>query len=202
MKYNDVPQLDCQVGENNWLDVVYVQKKYNKSTKGAKKSAAVKKRGRRGFYVAVACVIIAGALLGLAFIDSGFVGGIFQSAMETFTTGIFAPKQQTIQMPTNAEVYSCINGDIVIGGSSVVLNISKGVVKSIDAETGKVVVSINEKYDVVYGGVTEIMVTEGQSLEKYALIGRYTETAVINILKEGAKVSQVSCQDYKIVWGT
>lgn len=200
MRYNDVPQLDCQVEENNWLDVIYVQKKYQKNK--AKKANKTQKRGRKLFYTAAVVVVLVGAVLGLAFLDTGFVGNIFQTAKDTFTSGIFAPKQQIIQLPANAEVYSYTNGDIVVGGGNVLFNISKGTVKSIDAEQGKVVVSISDKYDIVYSNLTEIMVTVGQIVEKYVLIGRYSDTATINVLKEGVKVSEVICQDYKLVWAT
>ena len=79
---------------------------------------------------------MAGLLIAMRFVDSGFVGDVFKTAKETYTTSLisaFTAKtdSDTINIPINYNVESVADGNVVLGGGMLSLSLTDGKVEDV-----------------------------------------------------------------------
>ncbi len=151
---------------------------------------------------AAACLVIVGVLIGMRYADAGFVGDVFGYAKDTFTSTIVAPQTEadnpnTVVMPSNAEV-AITDGDITLSGGSLAVNLKAGTVTDV-TETG-VTVSVGDKFDIVYSNLSEVLVNVGDSVAQYHVLGKYDDSAIVNLIVDGQKLTGVSADGFTLKW--
>lgn len=229
MQHDDMPRYDDEASENDWLDVKFVQSrnadeeqtkeslKDKFRTAGAKIKGVFSKRqdrpaktsGQSGFagtfkrvWKPVAAVaVVALVLLGMRYVDSGFVGDVFGYAKETYTSnmGGTAPvvQENVIVLPSNSAV-TVEDGNLVFTGGTLVTSLIDGVVTDI-AESA-VTVTAENGLETVFSGLSEIMVNVGDNLSQYQVVGKYDEACSVGLLVDGGKVSGIYADGYTLKW--
>ena len=257
MEYDGLRVYDCEVNENDWLDVSFVNEekidgatkklvnnegknqrlramldKVGKAFKGKPKmiesesvdgeadgefdgeenyqrpyvrKAAVREAsansGRLGTYAKAAALVLVIALLlvGMRFVDNGFAGDVFNYAKTTYISTVNKPgTEYMLVLPSTAEVSISEGSDIVFSGGSIVSCIEEGTVFEITEDS--VTVKVNDRLFMTYLGLSEILVQEGEQVSKYGALGRYVETAIVTLTLDGEKVTNVSLNDFVLVW--
>ena len=151
---------------------------------------------------AAACLLIVGVLVGMRYADNGFVGDVFGYAKDTFTSTIVAPQpnsdnQNVIVMPSNAQV-AITDGDITLSGGSLAVNFKEG--KVTDVTESGVTVSVGDKFDIVYSNLSEVLVNVGDNVAQYHVLGKYGDSAVVNLIVNGQKLTGVSADGFTLKW--
>lgn len=196
------PEESLYDGQSDITEEIYTRPVIVREIPRAKFKEGLKTVWQKGWKPAAACLIIALALVGMRYIDNGFVGDVFGYAKETFTSTIanqtdYVDDGNVMTIPSNADV-SVSDGDIVLTGGSLAVNFQKGTVKEITDTS--VVVSVSDNFDIVYSNLSEVMVKAGDAVEQYGVLGKYGENAVVNLIIGGQKVTGVSADGYTIKW--
>lgn len=190
------------------VKILFARKKEEKAQSKNSENALpfeVKKTGRaksvfkRVWKPVAACAVIALVLVGMRFVDTGFVGDVFNYAQTTFTSNINGESQNEniMTLPSNATV-TVENGNITLSGGTLALNLQNGKVK--DVSETSVTVSVSDNFDIVYSNLSEVLVNAGDEISKYHVVGKYGENAVINFIVDGNKVIDVTADGYTVTW--
>ena len=78
------------------------------------------------------------------------------------------------------------------------LNFKKGTVS--DATETTVTVAVDDKLQIVYSGLTKVLVSVGDSLSEQAVLGKYSDIACVNLLYDGEVVKDITTVNYSLVW--
>ena len=193
-------QADAEVREVEEIYTPVIERKT--ARKQFVNKGKVKRVWQKAWKPAAACLVIAGVLLGMRYADAGFVGDVFGYAKNTFTSTIVAPQaddssKDTIVMPSNAEV-TIVDGDIMLSGGSLAVNFKEG--KVTDVTETSVTVSVGDKFDIVYSNLSEVLVEIGDSVAQYHVLGKYEDSAMVNLIVNGQKLTGVSADGYTLKW--
>lgn len=220
--YDDesVARYDCEAVEEDWLEISYTKRHYiddgddysaaagslpqRRSRKG-KRSRRISVNGevKKWIYRAAALVVMAALLIAMRFVDSGFVGDVFKTARETYTTSLisaFTAKtdSNTITIPINYSVESVSEGNIVLGGGMLSLSLTDGKVE--DVTENSATVRVNDNLCVIYGNLSTVLVARDQQLAYMDVIGKYEDSTTINLLYKGEKITDITAVDYTLTW--
>ncbi len=78
------------------------------------------------------------------------------------------------------------------------LNFKKGEVK--DVTDTSVTVQVDDKLQIVYSGLSRVMVTVGDKLADQSVIGKYAISATVNLIYDGEVVKDITTVNYTLVW--
>lgn len=209
--------------ENDWLEVKYVspqdmqekQEKENKQSMFAKlkskfgkkqnqnENAVVKTKGgfARGFKKSLKpvgiCAIVALVLAGLMFVENGFVGDVFGFAKDNYASNNNQKVMTTMTLPANATV-TVDGGDVTLTGGTLAVNFLGG--KVAEVTENSVTVSCNDGFDMIYSNLNEVLVAKDDVVSQYQVLGKYTDSAVVNLVQDGQPITNVSANGYTLSW--
>lgn len=210
--------------ENDWLEVKYVspqdmqekQEKENKQGMFAKlKSKFGKKQNQnenavvaktkggfaRGFKKSLkpvgVCAIVALVLAGLMFVENGFVGDVFGFAKDNYASNNNQNVMTTMTLPANATV-TVDGGDVTLTGGTLAVNFLGG--KVAEVTENSVTVSCNDGFDMIYSNLNEVLVVKDDVVSQYQVLGKYTDSAVVNLVQDGQPITNVSANGYTLSW--
>lgn len=223
MNHDDMP-CGFESYENDWLEVKYAtpkqmeeehMKKQNFFSKTLtkvkekfaknKKEVACKRGKKVGFTKKVlkpvgVCAIIALLVVGVFFVDGGFVGDVFSYAKDTLVSeSVLNQNISTtkLTLPANATV-SVKDGNVLLSGGSLVVNLFDG--KVTDVTESSVTVCAEDGLGVVYSNLSQIYVQKGDVVSDFFVLGKYDESATVNLLQDGQKITSVSADGYTLSW--
>lgn len=216
----DIARYDCEAVEEDWLEISYTKRHYIDEDEDCRseeydmpKSIRKKAKRNRRFSVgegakkwifrASALAVMAGLLIAMRFVDGGFVGEVFKTAKETYTTSLISAfttqtNSNQISLPINYSVKSIADGNIVLGGGMLSLSLTDGKVESITKNS--VTVRVNDDLCVVYGNLSSVLVEKNQTLKYMDIIGKYKDSTTINLLYKGEKITNLTTVDYTLTW--
>ncbi len=202
---SDVKVCECVATEDDWLEISYSQRHYIEEEKKAmpKIKRGVSFNGL-GIWLtrAIVLVLVVGVLVAMRFVDSGFVGDIFDTVKQAYASDItqaFGIKSgDTINLPINVTVEGVEDGTVTISGGKVLLNFKKGEVK--DVTDTSVTVQVDDKLQIVYSGLSRVMVVVGDKLADQSVIGKYANSATVNLIYDGEVVKDITTVNYTLVW--
>ena len=61
-------------------------------------------------------------------------------------------------------------------------------------------VSVDDNLQIVYSGLTKILVNVGDEIAEQAVLGKYVNTATVNLLYDGEVVKDITTVNYSLVW--
>lgn len=222
MNNNDMPRA-FESYENDWLEVKYVspqdmqekQKKENKQSTFAKlknrfgkkqkqnENAVVKSKGgfarvfKKSLKPVGICAVVALVLAGMLFVENGFVGDVFGFAKDDYTSSGNQNVTKTMALPANATV-SVDGGNVTLTGGTLAVNFLGGKVSNVTENS--VTVSCNDGFDVIYSNLNEVLVGKDDVVSQYQVLGKYTESAVVNLVQNGQPITNVSANGYVLSW--
>ena len=222
MNNNDMPRA-FESYENDWLEVKYVspqdmqekQKKENKQSTFAKlknrfgkkqkqnENAVVKSKGgfarvfKKSLKPVGICAVVALVLAGMLFVENGFVGDVFGFAKDDYTSSGNQNVTKTMALPANATV-SVDGGNVTLTGGTLAVNFLGGKVSNVTENS--VTVSCNDGFDVIYSNINEVLVGKDDVVSQYQVLGKYTESAVVNLVQNGQPITNVSANGYVLSW--
>lgn len=210
----DVKLCECIATEDDWLDISYSQRNYIQEEQDALSFVRINSRqnrqtnalsGAKKWIVrSFVCVLVLGTLIAMNFVENGFAGEVFALAKSGYNQNIvqvIAEQQRiddTINLPINVTVDSVDNGTVSVTGGKVLLNFKKGTVS--DATETTVTVAVDDKLQIVYSGLTKVLVSVGDSLSEQAVLGKYSDIACVNLLYDGEVVKDITTVNYSLVW--
>lgn len=215
MEYENASN-DCQALENDWLDISYVQRNYINDEKAEekpaeekeKKTPAKKQRARlniksikiskRSGIAIVSVFLVAILITGLLMFSGMSITAWLNQAKDTFLNAFDHNPSKTLTLPAVTFVENITDGDIILTGGSVAINMKTGTVGTVTENS--VSVDIGDNTVFVYSQLTEIFVESGQTLSEFDVVGRYEEMAVVSIYINGQKVTDVTNDGRKIIW--
>ena len=166
-----------------------------------KTGAKLKNIWQKSWKPAAACLVIALALVGMRYADGGFVGDVLGYAKATYTSAVEPVRNDgnanTLTLPSNADV-AVSGGDITLTGGTLAVSLKDGTVK--DATETSVTVNVGENLDIVYSNLSEVMVARGDKVTQYQVLGKYGDSAVVNLIVDGQKVTGVTADGYTVSW--
>ena len=210
--------------ENDWLEVKYVspqdmqekQEKENKQSMFAKlkskfgkkqnqneNAVVVKTKGgfARGFKKSLKpvgiCAIVALVLAGLMFVENGFVGDVFGFAKDNYASNNNQKVMTTMTLPANATV-TVDGGDVTLTGGTLAVNFLGG--KVAEVTENSVTVSCNDGFDMIYSNLNDVLVAKDDVVSQYQVLGKYTDSAVVNLVQDGQPITNVSANGYTLSW--
>ena len=137
----------------------------------------------------------------MRYADGGFVGDVFGYAKATYTSAVEPVRNDgnanTLTLPSNADV-AVSGGDITLTGGTLAVSLKDGTVK--DATETSVTVNVGENFDIVYSNLSEVMVARGDKVTQYQVLGKYGDSAVVNLIVDGQKVTGVTADGYTVSW--
>ena len=222
MNNNDMPRA-FESYENDWLEVKYVspqdmqekQKKENKQSTFAKlknkfgkkqkqnENAVVKSKGgfarvfKKSLKPVGICAVVALVLAGMLFVENGFVGDVFGFAKDDYMSSGTQNVTKTMALPANATV-SVDGGNVTLTGGTLAVNFLSGKVSNVTENS--VTVSCNDGFDVIYSNLNEVLVGKDDVVSQYQVLGKYTESAVVNLVQNGQPITNVSANGYVLSW--
>ena len=222
MNNNDMPRA-FESYENDWLEVKYVspqdmqekQKKENKQStfeklknKFGKKqkqneNAVVKSKGgfarvfKKSLKPVGICAFVALVLAGMLFVENGFVGDVFGFAKDDYMSSGNQNETKTMVLPANATI-SVDGGNVTLTGGTLAVNFLGGKVSNVTENS--VTVSCNDGFDVIYSNLNEVLVGKDDVVSQYQVLGKYTESAVVNLVQNGQPITNVSANGYVLSW--
>ncbi|MEG1609071.1 MAG: M23 family metallopeptidase, partial [Clostridia bacterium] len=227
-KLKELRVYDCEVSEEEWLDVNFIQKNYLQEEQAQIEQSSINKQSSdkknwRGIFsrlrkvkapqvdievsglkkhykkVIAGCIAIA-MLVCMRFVDSGFVGEIFSNAKTVFTSNIVAnyKAKETIKLPIATTVEGIENGEVAIVGAKIVYNMCAGTVEKIIENC--VEVKIDDNTTLIYSQLGEVLVAVGQQVKQYDILGKYTDNTTFCVVYKGEKVTNVVNTGKDIVW--
>lgn len=206
---SEITICECTATEDDWLDISYSQRHYIREEDNAldlirKRNGRHKKAPRKWLFRSFALVFVLAALAAMRFVKKGFVGEVFAIAKTTYTQSISdvvaAAKQEknTIILPINVTIDNVDNGTVTITGGKVLLNFKAGKVTAKTDDT--VTIGVDDKLQIVYGGLTKILVDVGDEVAIQSVLGKYSTAATVNLVYDGEVVKDVTTVDYTLVW--
>ena len=218
MNHGDMP-CGFESYENDWLEVKYATPKQmeEEQTKKQnffakilsktklkfaknKKEVACKQNKKVGFAKKVlkpvgVCAIIALLVAGVFLVDGGFVGDVFSYAKDTLVSENVSATKLTL--PANATV-SVQDGNILLSGGSLAVNLFDG--KVTDVTESSVTVCADDGLGVVYSNLSQVYVQKGDVVSDFFVLGKYDQSATVNLLQDGQKITSVSADGYTLSW--
>ena len=209
----DVKLCECVATEDDWLDISYAQRNYIQEEQDALtfvRTITAKKRrekfakGKKVVFNLVLGIFVLGILLAMRFVENGFVGEVFAMAKSTYAqdiVGVISGNQKyesIINLPINVTIDNVENGTVRITGGKVLLNFKKGIVEDVADNT--VTVRVDENLQIVYGGLTKILVNVGDEVGDQAVLGKYVSSANVNLLYCGEVVKDITTANYSLIW--
>ena len=218
MTHDDMP-CGFESYENDWLEVKYATPKqmeeeqtkkqnfFAKTLSKAKlkfaknkKEVAYKQNKKVGFAKKVlkpvgVCAIIALLVAGVFLVDGGFVGDVFSYAKDTLVSENVSTTKLTL--PANATV-SVQDGNILLSGGSLAVNLFDG--KVTDVTESSVTVCADDGLGVVYSNLSQVYVQKGDVVSDFFVLGKYDQSATVNLLQDGQKITSVSADGYTLSW--
>lgn len=210
--------------ENDWLEVKYVspqdmqeqQEKENKQSMFAKLKSKFGKKQKQNENAVVAktkggfargfkkslkpvgiCAIVALVLAGLMFVENGFVGDVFGFAKDNYASNNNQNVMTTMTLPANATV-TVDGGDVTLTGGTLAVNFLGG--KVAEVTENSVTVSCNDGFDMIYSNLNEVLVAKDDVVSQYQVLGKYTDSAVVNFVQDGQPITNVSANGYTLSW--
>ena len=61
-------------------------------------------------------------------------------------------------------------------------------------------IGVDDKLQIVYGGLTKILVNVGDEVATQSVLGKYSAAATVNLIYGGEVVKDVTTVDYTLVW--
>ena len=181
---NDMPNA-FESYENDWLEVKYVspqdmqekQKKENKQSTFAKLKNRFGKKQKQNENAVVKS-------------KGGFAKDDYMSSGNQNVT-------KTMALPANATV-SVDGGNVTLTGGTLAVNFLGGKVSNVTENS--VTVSCNDGFDVIYSNLNEVLVGKDDVVSQYQVLGKYTESAVVNLVQNGQPITNVSANGYVLSW--
>ena len=221
MTHDDMP-CGFESYENDWLEVKYAtpqqmneeeeqKNSISKSLLKAKQKIFSKKQknidsviknkksfGKKLLKPVGICVVVALLLVGMFFVDGGFVGDVFSYAKDNVTSNVSTQSQKnTLSLPANATV-SVQSGDVTLTGGSIAVNLLQGTVA--DVTENSVTVCATNGLEVVYANLSEVLVAKNDIVNEYQVLGKYDQSAVVSLLQDGQKITSVTADKYTLSW--
>ena len=223
MNHDDMP-CGFESYENDWLEVKYAtpkqmdeeqMKKQNVFAKTLskakqkfaknKKEVACKQNKKVGFAKRVlkpvgVCAIIALLVAGVFFVDGGFVGDVFSYAKDALVSENISDQNLSttkLTLPANATV-TVQDGNVLLRGGSLAVNLFEG--KVTDVTESSVTVCANDGLGVVYSNLSQVFVQKDDVVSDFFVLGKYDESATVNLLQDGQKITSVSADGYTLSW--
>ncbi len=205
----EIKVCSCCPDEDDWLDVSYSQRHYIQEENSAFDSVrpAKRRKERKPFYkiaaYVMACVLVVGIIFAMKYANKGFAGEVFSVAKAAGNSGILqvfkkSDKGEVINLPINVTVDKVENGTVTISGGKVLLSFCNGEVSDVTDDT--VTVKTSDDLQIVYGGLTKILVKKGDKIATQTVIGKYVTTAAVNLLYKGEVVKDITTVNYTLVW--
>lgn len=200
MNYDGVGSITCDAQENDWLDVTYAERNYIGASAKAQSKGKVSKKQ---LIVAAICLCVAVLACFVAF-DANFRNGIVTTVKNAFQAVASAldGKQNNvsgkIDIPCNATLVDVENGVATFGGGRAVLCFASGVVSDVGEDS--VTVRLSDGTSIVYGGLTSVLVVNGEELSANDLVGKYENNFTASLLKNGETVTTVSATEEQLIW--
>ena len=141
------------------------------------------------------CAIIALLVAGVFLVDGGFVGDVFSYAKDTLVSENVSTTKLTL--PANATV-SVQDGNILLSGGSLAVNLFDG--KVTDVTESSVTVCADDGLGVVYSNLSRVYVQKGDVVSDFFVLGKYDQSATVNLLQDGQKITSVSADGYTLSW--
>ncbi|MDD4291804.1 MAG: hypothetical protein PHX51_06205 [Clostridia bacterium] len=204
----EVKRVDCEVKENDWLDINYVKQFFVKEQAAQKpvekeeppKTVRAKhKLGKKNTAIlAISCAIVLCFALVLG------LGGItptewLSNAKETYTYGVSGlAGVYCYDLSATQTVASVEEGNIVFTGGQLALSVAGGKVVSITDTS--ITVQASEKVSFVYENLSAIDVAAEQEVNKYDILGEYTDMTTVYVLYDGEKVGTVTLDGRSLTW--
>ena len=196
MKYDDMPAEITAAAENDWLDVTFVRKE---KIDGRTKEMMEGKK--RDFFGKSAGKIKALLSKRRHKQPPAPDADVFGYAKATYTSAVEPVRNDgnanTLTLPSNADV-AVSGGDITLTGGTLAVSLKDGTVK--DATETSVTVNVGENFDIVYSNLSEVMVARGDKVTQYQVLGKYGDSAVVNLIVDGQKVTGVTADGYTVSW--
>lgn len=200
MNCDGVGSITCDAQENDWLDVTYAERNYIGTTASARGRKRVNKKQ---LIVAAICLCVAVLACFVAF-DADFRSGIVTTAKNAFQAVASAldGKQDDVSgrldIPCNVMLESVENGVATFGGGRAVLCFASGVVSNVGEDS--VTVRLSDTTSIVYGGLTSVLVVNGEELSANDLVGKYENSFTASLLQNGEAVTTVSATEAQLIW--
>lgn len=206
---SEITICECTATEDDWLDISYSQRHYIREEDNAldlirEKNGRRKKAPKKWLIRGFALVLVLAALVAMRFVSEGFAGEVFAIAKATYTQSISEvvtaakQKKNTIILPINVTIDNVDNGTVTITGGKVLLNFKAGKVTAKTDDT--VTIGVDDKLQIVYGGLTKILVDVGDEVAIQSVLGKYSTAATVNLVYDGEVVKDVTTVDYTLVW--
>ncbi len=212
--------------ENDWLEVKYVSPqdmqekqakenkqsvfaklkgKFGKKQKQNENAVVVKTKSKGGFARAFKkslkpvgiCAVVALVLAGMLFVENGFVGDVFGFAKDAYTSNGEQNVAKTMSLPANATV-TVEGGNVTLTGGSLAVNFLGG--KVAEVTENSVTVSCSDGFDVIYSNLNEVLVAKDDVVSQYQVLGKYKDSAVVNLVQDGQPITNVSANGYTLSW--
>lgn len=206
---SDVTICECAAIEDDWLDISYTQRHYIQDEDKAlsvvrKRKTGDKKSATKWIARGLVFLLVAATLVAMSVVTEGFAGEVFAFAKTTYTQNIIDvfdtvnQNKKTIILPINVTVDNVENGTITVSGGKILLNFKAGKVVSKTDDT--VTVGVDDKLQIVYGGLNTILVNVGDEIDTQAVLGKYASAATVNLIYDGEVVKDVTTVNYTLVW--
>ena len=210
---DDVKLCECIAVEDDWLDISYTQRHYIEEEQDALslvRTSVFKKRkktlnnAKKWIVRCFVAIFVIGTLLAMRFVENGFIGEIFATAKQGYSQNVIQvisnsqQRQSIINLPINVTVDKVDNGTVIVSGGKVLLNFKKG--KVLETNNDTVTVSVDDNLQIVYSGLTKILVNVGDEIAEQAVLGKYVNTATVNLLYDGEVVKDITTVNYSLVW--
>jgi len=210
---DDVKLCECVAVEDDWLDISYTQRHYIEEEQDALslvRTSVFKKRkkalnnAKKWIVRSFVAIFVIGTLVAMRFVQNGFMGEVFAVAKAGYSQNVIQvisnsqQRQSIINLPINVTVDKVDNGSVIVSGGKVLLNFKKG--KVLDTTKDTVTISVDDNLQIVYSGLTKILVNVGDELAEQAVLGKYVNTATVNLLYDGEVVKDITTVNYSLVW--
>lgn len=201
MDYDGVNSVVCDAEENDWLDVSYAERNY--VTPAPKRNKInFKKIGKPIRIVAIA-LLCAAILAALLLVDNNFAKDVFETAKTAFSSTVFDDKpQQTVSahvvIPSNVDLIDLTDGVATFGGGKATVSFTAGRVTG--ATDSSVTVAIDETTSILYDGLTNVFVAEGDDVAINTLLGKYSGNFTAQICIAGETVVDVVGSESQLTW--
>ena len=209
----DIRLCECIATEDDWLEVSYSQRHYIQEEQDAMSFVRKKNTGEGAFsrfnakkwiLRGVVFALVVGLMLAMRFVEEGFVGEVFAFAKSSYTQNIvevistYSQEGDSISLPINVTVDNVNEGTVTVSGGKILLNFKKGTVS--DVTENAVTVAVDENLQIVYSGLTKVLVSVGDVLDEQAVLGKYSQSAEVNLLYGGEVVKDITTVNYSLVW--
>ena len=89
-------------------------------------------------------------------------------------------------------------GNVTLTGGSLAVNFLGG--KVAEVTENSVTVSCSDGFDVIYSNLNEVLVAKDDVVSQYQVLGKYKDSAVVNLVQDGQPITNVSANGYTLSW--